>query len=141
MPKIAIAMLIVIGALVMASETPDGSPGQLPAVLPAASGTLPAEVHHAGPMAVMAYQATIDHPEIVSSVPCLCGCIDLLGHDTNLDCYIAIAQPDMTGVTIYSSHGLYCGVCQLITRDAVDGAARGMSPDALRTMIFDRYGS
>lgn len=141
MVKLTMALLLALG--IVAAAASGGGSGHadmatLPAVIPAAAGTLPAHVHSAGPTAEMAYQAAIDHPEIVGSVPCLCGCIEALGHESNLDCYIEAAG---TGVTLYSSHGLYCGVCQLITRDALDGAARGMSADALRAMIVERYGS
>lgn len=140
MLRMSIGILLVAGILTTAAAGQHVvEPAEIPASLPAANGTLPAEVHHAGPMAEMAYQAAIDRPEIVSSVPCLCGCIESLGHASNLDCYID--RDTAGGVTIYSSHGLYCGVCQLITRDALDGAARGMSADELRAMVVERYGS
>lgn len=134
-----IAVILASAAMMVAAGTAPRGAADIPAVIPAANGALPAHVHAAGPMAEMAYQAAIDHPEIVSSVPCLCGCIESLGHQSNLDCYIEEATAE--GVTLYSSHGLYCGVCQLITRDALDGAARGMNGDELRAMIVDRYGS
>jgi hypothetical protein len=127
----------MLGVAVIATG-PSRANGPMPAMLPAAHGTLPAEVHQAGPLAEMAYQAAIDQPDVVYSVPCLCGCIETLGHQSNLDCYIEDAQDSAT--TIYSSHGLYCGVCQLITQDALAGAAVGMSPESLRTMVVEKYG-
>lgn len=139
--RVAMVALLLVGVVTMlaAGGGSHRAAAGLPAFIPAAQGTLPSHVHEAGPMAVMAYQAAIDRPEVLESVPCLCGCIELLGHQSNLDCYIDRATAG--GVTIYSSHGLYCGVCQLITRDALDGAAKGMSADDLRAMIVDRYGS
>lgn len=135
-----IALMLASFAMMMAAGTaPRGDAADIPALIPAAKGALPAHVHAAGPMAEIAYQAAINHPEVVSSVPCLCGCIESLGHQSNLDCYIEQATAE--GLTVYSSHGLYCGVCQLITRDALDGAARGMTANELRAMIADRYGS
>lgn len=28
------------------------------------------------------------YPDVVSSVPCYCGCFDQDGHESNLDCFI-----------------------------------------------------
>ncbi len=139
--RVAMVALLLAGVVTMlaAGGEPHRVAAEVPASIPAAHGTLPSHVHDAGPMAMMAYQAAIDRPDVLASVPCLCGCIESLGHQSNLDCYIKRATAG--GVTIYSSHGLYCGVCQLITRDALDGAAKGMSVDDLRAMIVDRYGS
>ncbi|HMM40399.1 MAG TPA: PCYCGC motif-containing (lipo)protein [Thermomicrobiales bacterium] len=139
--RVAFITVLLASAVVMlaAGAAPRQATAEIPALIPAAHRTLPAHIRAAGPMAEMAYQAAIDHPQVVESVPCLCGCIESLGHQSNLDCYIE--QKEVGGVTVYSSHGLYCGVCQLITRDALDGAARGMTSSELQSMIVDRYGS
>ena len=81
----------------------------------------PAGVHAGGHAAVNAYRAAIDHPEVLASVPFFCGCIQALGHTSNVERYI---ESSARGVTLYTSHGVYCIICQKITEDALDGAAR-----------------
>jgi hypothetical protein len=136
--RAVLAMVIVValsaGAIVSA---PAHEAGPLPATMLASDGVVPEQVHHAGHEAVAAYQAAIDHPAVLESVPCLCGCIQTLGHSSNLACYI---ESSARGVTLYTSHGVYCLICQRITEDALAGAAQGMSPEQLHAMIVKKYG-
>lgn len=110
----------------------------LPATLSAPSGMLPQAVYRSGPTTVTAYRAAITHPDILASVPCLCGCQQSLGHRNNLDCYIAGTEAH--GVVEYATHGIDCGVCQTITQLALDGARRGLSGPELRQLVLDHYG-
>lgn len=110
----------------------------LPATLSAPKGMLPMAVYRAGPDTVAAYTAAIMHPDVLSDVPCLCGCQQSLGHRNNLDCYIA--ETEAHGVVDYSTHGIDCAVCQTITQLAMDGAARGLSRPELRQLVLDHYG-
>ena len=133
---LAIAVVVALSAGAIMS-TPAREVGPLPATMLASDGVVPGKVHHAGHEAVAAYQAAIDHPAVLESVPCLCGCIQSLGHTSNLACYI---ESSTRGVTLYTSHGVYCVICQRITEDALAGAAQGMSPEQLRAMIVKKYG-
>ena len=133
---IAAALLLAIGVAVIIGVPARGHDRGQPAML-ALHGVLPAAVRDAGPEAVAAYQAAIDHPDVLSSVPCLCGCMQSLNHANNLDCYVESSRDD---ATVLSSHGLYCVICQRITQDALAGAAAGMTPDELRALIEARYG-
>lgn len=131
---IAIVVALSAGAIVSA---PAHEAGSLRATMLASDGVVPAQVQHAGHEAVAAYQAAIDYPAVLASVPCLCGCIQSLGHSSNLACYI---ESSARGVTLYTSHGVYCLICQRITEDALAGAAQGLSPEQLRAMIVKKYG-
>jgi hypothetical protein len=131
---LAIALLLSSGAL---ANTPDRDPGPLPPSVMAAHGMLPVVAHAAGVRTHNAYQAAIDHPEILAAVPCLCGCIGALGNTSNLECYILDTYPD---VTLYSTHGVDCIVCQMITEDALIGAENGLNPAQLHDMIEAKYG-
>ncbi|HEX5164843.1 MAG TPA: PCYCGC motif-containing (lipo)protein [Thermomicrobiales bacterium] len=133
---VAIAIMVALSAGAIASAPAD-DPGPLHATMLASVGTLPEPVHQADHASVAAYQAAIEHPSVLASVPCLCGCIQSLGHTSNLDCYI---ESSSRGMTIYSTHGLNCLICQRITEDALAGAARGMSPAQLRMLIEEKYG-
>lgn len=131
---VVIAVALSAGAILTA---PAGGDGPLHATVLASDGQLSEVIYEAGPDAVASYQAAIDLPEVLASVPCLCGCIQALGHTSNLACYI---ESSARGVTVYSTHGLYCLICQRITEDALAGSAAGMQPAQLRAMIVDKYG-
>ena len=133
---LAIAVVIALsgGAIVNA---PAHEAGPLPATMLASDGVVPALVHDADHEAIAAYQAAIDHPAVLESVPCLCGCIQTLGHASNLACYI---ESSARGVTLYTSHGVHCLICQRITEDALAGAAAGMGTEQLHAMIVKKYG-
>ncbi|MEZ4522873.1 MAG: PCYCGC motif-containing (lipo)protein [Thermomicrobiales bacterium] len=128
-------LTLVSATAIAARPTPQHE--QIPQSIIAPGGLLPVIVHHASPETRMAYRAAQASPEVLSAVPCTCGCVASLGHENNLDCYIDEAYPD--GSVSYSMHGLDCYICQVITRDAVAGADAGMSPDQLRQMILERY--
>lgn len=131
---LAIALLLSSAAL---TNTPDRDPGPIAPSIMAAHGMMPDVAHAAGVRTHNAYQAAIDHPETLAAVPCLCGCIEALGHTSNLECYILDTYPD---VTLYSTHGIACTVCQLITEDALIGAENGLPPAQLHDMIETKYG-
>jgi len=38
--------------------------------------------------AATAYQFALSHPQILSQIPCHCGCGQEAGHKSNLDCFI-----------------------------------------------------
>src|SRR5690348_9857600 len=122
---LAIALLLSSVAL---ANTPNRESGPLPPSIMAAKGMMPNVAHAAGSRTHHAYQAAIDHPEVLAAVPCLCGCIEALGHTSNLECYILETYRD---VTLYSTHGIACIICQLITEDALVGAEDGLSPAQL----------
>lgn len=134
---LALVIMVAFGTAI-AINAPAMSPAPAQMTMLASDGLLPEQVHHAGHETVAAYQAAIDHPEALAAVPCLCGCIQTLGHDNNLECYI---ESHHRGVTLYTSHGLNCLICHRITEDAVAGAASGMKPAQLHAMIVEKYGS
>ena len=134
----AIGLLVAIGAVTIALAPPPTMPRQgLPASIAAPHGVLPLAMHHAGHSTVAAYAAAQQAPEVLSAVPCTCGCA-ALGHRNNLDCYIERRYAD--GSALYTTHGVACAVCQEITRDAMAGAAAGLGPAELHQMIVAKYG-
>jgi hypothetical protein len=133
----AILVLMTIGSASIAN-VPHPSPGRIPMIVHAPHGVLPAVVHHTGSETVDAYAAALSHPAVLASVPCTCGCMEVLDHKDNLDCYIDEVLRD--GTVAFSTHGLYCLVCQWITRDAVDGAEAGLDGAELTRLVLERYG-
>lgn len=129
--------LALAGLLIGGGATP--APMQdLPATVSAPKGLLPTAVYRAGADTVAAYTAAITHPDVLSEVPCLCGCQQSLGHRNNLDCYIA--ETEARGMVEYSTHGIDCAVCQTITQLALVGAKQGLNGPELRERVLDHYG-
>lgn len=130
-------VMTLVGALVAGSMKSAPMP-DMPATVSAPAKVLPIAVYHAGPDTVAAYSAAVMHPDVLAEVPCLCGCQQSLGHRNNLDCYVAGAGAN--DVTVYSTHGIGCRVCQTITQLALDGASRGLSGPQLRDLVLEHFG-
>jgi len=75
-----------------------------------------------------AYQVAKDIPEILSQLPCYCGCMDGLGHKSNLYCFS-------------DKHGTICDLCQNIALDAQEMHNKGMPVSQIRDKIRAAYGS
>ena len=143
MPRYALSalglILLAVLGLALGGRTPNLPLQNLPATMTAPAGMLPMAVERAGPSTVAAYQAALAHPDVLASVPCLCGCQQSLGHRNNLDCYIVGAAA--SGDTTYSMHGVGCSVCQGTTRIALDGAQHGLSGSELQELVQSHYGA
>ena len=82
-----------------------------PLEFPKYAPTRPPEVSRA------AYRFAAEHPEILSYVPCFCGC-ERSGHRGNADCFVRAR--DVNGDVIeWDPHGMECAVClDVATRSA-----------------------
>jgi hypothetical protein len=116
---------------------PAAEHSRIASTVTAPGGLLPVLVHHAGRQTMDAYRAAQQAPDVLAAVPCTCGCAASLGHRNNLDCYVD--ELHRGGEVSYSTHGFDCYICQVITRDAIAGAAKGMTNEQLRRMILDTY--
>jgi hypothetical protein len=133
----AMLILMAISGAAIANG-PNPPPGRIPMTVHAPHGVLPTIVYHTGHDTVEAYAAAIANPDILAAVPCTCGCMETIDHRNNLDCYVDEVLPD--GTVAFSTHGLYCLICQWITRDAIEGAKNGLDADQLNELILERYG-
>jgi hypothetical protein len=143
--RVPLALTMVVFVLVMAG-TVGAQPAPvvpttiLPEFVVAPPGITPAVLSQGTDLARESYRAAVAHADLLAAMPCTCGCMDpdALAHRNNLDCYIERTYPD--GTVAFTTHGLGCGICQLITRDAVDGAAAGLSVTELQELVMERYG-
>jgi hypothetical protein len=133
----ALLLIMTLGVAAI-GRAPVGSAHPLPVSIVSPDGALPHEIHQAGGMTTASYQATLHQPQIFEHVPCTCGCMAVLGHRHNRDCYIDEFYGD--GSVRYSTHGIGCAVCQAITRDTLVGLSLGMTTEEITTMILSRYG-
>lgn len=87
----------------------------------------PAEVVRA------AYKFAAEHPEILSYVPCFCGC-EQSGHRGNEDCFVRAR--DINGDVIeWEPHGMECAVCLDVAERSEQLFAKGASVSDIRATI------
>lgn len=86
-----------------------------------------------------AYVFAAEHPEILSYVPCFCGC-ERSGHKGNEDCFVA-RRNDAGDVVEWEPHGLDCAVCLDVARDAQQMYSSGASVRDIRSAIEKKWAS
>jgi hypothetical protein len=85
-----------------------------------------------------AYQFAAEHPEILSYVPCFCGC-ERAGHSGNTDCFVKerAANGD---VIAWDEHGVECAVCIDVANRSRQMHASGASVRDIRAAIDKEFG-
>ena len=83
---------------------------------------MPLEVQSEPVTVKRAYQFAVVNPDILSQLPCYCGCGGM-GHTSNYSCYIA--GEDDNGELTFDNHALGCSICVDITQDAIRMLAEG----------------
>jgi hypothetical protein len=84
-----------------------------------------------------AYVFAAEHPEVLSYVPCFCGC-ERGGHKGNDDCFVA--GRDANGdVTEWEPHGLDCAVCIDVATEARQMFTSGASVRDIRSAIEKKW--
>jgi uncharacterized protein with PCYCGC motif len=84
-----------------------------------------------------AYMFAAEHPEILSYVPCFCGC-ERGGHKGNEDCFIA-ARGANGDVTAWEPHGLDCAVCIDVATEARTMFNSGASVRDIRAAVEKKF--
>jgi hypothetical protein len=97
------AVLIGIGALVLFSQSGQAAPTESQIQLAPVS-KLDAKVRSAPPVVQEAYRFAIANPEVLSKMPCYCGCGNM-GHMDNLDCFVQDVKADGSVVLDYHALG------------------------------------
>jgi hypothetical protein len=96
---------------------------------------LPRAVQDAPVSVRQAYQFAVANPEILSKVPCYCGC-GSMGHTSNLTCFASSITVD--GV-VYDSHALGCSICVDIAHDVMRLMEQGKDIDEIKSFVHVRY--
>ena len=84
-----------------------------------------------------AYKFAAEHPEILSYVPCFCGC-ERMGHRGNEDCFVKAR--DVNGdVVQWEDHGMECAVCLDVATRSRQLFASGASVSDIRAAIEKEF--
>jgi hypothetical protein len=85
------------------------------------------------------YKFAAEHPEVLSYVPCFCGC-ERSGHRGNEDCFVQKRGPN-GDVTEWTEHGMECTVCLDVAQQAMQMHASGASVRDIRAAVEKRWAS
>jgi TPR repeat protein len=103
---------------------------------------VPFQVGYAPPrsreVVAAAYQFAAEHPEVLSYVPCFCGC-QRAGHQGNADCFVK-SRADNGDVIEWDDHGVDCAVCLDVATRSRQMYASGASVRDIRTAIDKEFG-
>jgi len=83
-----------------------------------------------------AYQFAVANPEVLSQIPCYCGC-GAMGHASNYACYVAGKNAD--GSVKFDSHALGCSLCVDIAQDTLRLLKEGKSVKDIRAYVDNKY--
>ncbi len=97
---------------------------------------LPLEVQSAPVTVKQAYQFAVANPDILSQLPCYCGCGGM-GHTSNYSCYLA--GEDQNGNLTFDNHALGCSICVDITQDAMRMLGEGKTTAEIRAYVDQTY--
>ncbi len=84
-----------------------------------------------------AFEFAAEHPEVLSYVPCFCGC-ERMGHRGNEDCFVK-ARAANGDVVEWEEHGLECAVCIDVATRSRQMHASGASVRDIRTAIEKEF--
>jgi hypothetical protein len=83
------------------------------------------------------YDFAAQHPEILSYVPCYCGC-GSQGHKANDSCFVA--RRDAKGnVLEWDTHGFSCTICVDVAREAMQLYSSGADVRSIRAAIERKW--
>jgi hypothetical protein len=86
-----------------------------------------------------AYRFAAEHPEILTYIPCFCGC-ERSGHHGNEDCFVK--SRDTNGdVREWEDHGMECNVCLDVAQQAMQMFASGASVRDIRSAVETKWAS
>ena len=83
------------------------------------------------------YDFAAQHPEILSYVPCYCGC-GSQGHKANESCFVARRDP-RGNVLEWDTHGFGCAVCVDVAREAMQMYSSGADVHSIRAAIERKW--
>ena len=130
---VSVALVLILATTGCGGGSKEDSAAQLNM---APLSEMPAEVQSAPPSVQQAYQFAVANPEILSEIPCYCGC-GPMGHDSNHACYISGENTD--GSPLFDGHALGCSICVDITQDTIRLLEQGKSVPEIRAYVDETY--
>ncbi len=131
---IAASLLVVITAVGCGGGDESGQ-----RVAMASLNGMPPAVQRAPKSVKEAYQFAVANPEVLSAIPCYCGCGGM-GHSSNYSCFVSVTPQ---GASFFDNHALGCSICVDIALDAMRLVKKGASVPEIRLYVdavYSKYG-
>jgi Protein of unknown function with PCYCGC motif len=122
---LAVAAVLILAGIAWISLRSTSEPADDSAAVVDSDGVLSPALF-ADQKARAAYQTARDIPEVLSQLPCFCGCMMERGHKNNLFCF-------------KDQHGSICEICEDIALDARKMHDEGLSIARIRDNIVAKY--
>jgi hypothetical protein len=138
---VSVASSVTIGA----QQRPSRPPAAAQPMRTAPPGALPplpqVSFDPVRPMPVVqqVYEFAARHPEVLSYIPCYCGC-ERIGHRGNHDCFVK-SRAATGRITEWDPPGIGCAVCLDVGRKAMTLFNQGMTVAAIRAAVEREYGA
>lgn len=129
------SFILVFGLLITACSGPAIQKGSHKYEM-APISDMPMEVQSAPQVVQSAYQFAVANPEVLTQLPCYCGCRSM-GHTSNYSCYVAGENPH--GSLVFDNHALGCSICVDITVDAMRMLDEGQPLAEIRSYVDQTY--
>ncbi len=134
-------VVVLIGLALAACGAAETAPAQNAhaGMKMAAIEQLPLELQRAAPLVRDAYRLTLVNQEVLSQIPCYCGCNKV--HANVKECFVDTVQAD--GTVIWDAHGSGCGICQNTVHDSLQMYYAGKPLVEVRAYIdatYSRFG-
>lgn len=128
-------IFVLLAALVSGCST-QSNQADMSAMNMAPLASIPADVQQAPVSVQQAYRFAAANPEVLSQIPCYCGC-GPIGHTSNYSCYISAQNTD--GSLSFDAHALGCSICVDITQDSMRLLGQGKSVAEIRSYVDSNY--
>lgn len=97
---------------------------------------LPGFAQQTEPRVRDAYRFAVANPEIMTKIPCYCGC-GSMGHQHAQQCFVKDVAP--SGTIEFDNHAAGCGICVDITQDVMRLTRAGQDLKTIRAFIDAEY--
>jgi len=131
-----LGMGMLLALALSAGCSPSGNEERAASSDMAPLSSMPQEVQDAPVPVQEAYRFAIANPDLMSQIPCYCGC-GSMGHTSNYACYAS--GTDDEGRVVFDTHALGCSICVDITLDARRLHEQGMGVEEIRKYVDDNY--
>ncbi len=129
-------VVIVLSVLITGCSSPSSTEKHGFSYEMAPLAVMPIEVQDAPATVKQAYQFAVANPQLLSQLPCYCGCGGM-GHTSNYSCYVT--DESGNGSLNYDDHALGCSICVDITQDAMRMLDEGKSIEEIRAYVDQTY--
>ena len=137
---ISVPLLILISLTTAGCGAAASPTGPAKELAMASMEGMPDDVKAAPVVVQQAYQFVVANPDVMSQIPCYCGC-GKMGHKSNYACYAKDAGEK--GELVFDTHALGCSICVDITQDVMRLTREGKSAQGIRAYVdatYSKYG-